>query len=542
MHAMDVRTLLLLLTALLLVSRSVLLAYVWHKVPDYQPVRWWAVGSVLIAAGVLLVGLRDVVPGFLSVLVGQGCIISGWAVTSSGTLKASGRETPWRFWWWLSLACMATGAWFFLGVTDYVWRTLAVGLPGMVFDAHVVWACFRYPHDNRRRGTLKVLGSVTLAAFLAALAKNIHVVHSQASSLLEPAWEVRLYLVITILTLTACTVLYVLLAAEYTQDALDLEIDQRERAAAKIFHQANHDRLTGLANRYAFFERLANELSRARRAGTHVGLLFMDLNRFKPVNDQYGHEAGDMVLKTVAERWTAMVRDTDTLARMGGDEFALLLGDLSSSEEACAVAQKMLRALDDWIELPDDKRCQVGTSIGIATYPENATEMDSLVAAADAAMYACKAKSDGGFAMSTAHSSAVTAGSDWVVFEDIHRVGVAEIDHQHRQLVCMVNNINRAVGRGSSDAELRKLFEELIQFAVQHFATEHGYMTAHAYPELANHDAQHEQLSRQLVEIFNRFEPGDEIRMLQTTKDWLMGHIMNADKQMGIFLQARGVS
>lgn len=663
MHAMDVRTLLL-LTALLLVSRSVLLAYVWHKVRGYKPVRWWAAGSALIALGVLLVGLRDVVPDFLSVLVGQGCIIFGWAGTSVGTLMAADREPPWRLWWWLSLASIASAAWFFFAVPDYAWRTIAVSLPGMVFDAYVVWACFRYRADNRRRGTLKVLGSVTLAAMLSVLAKNIHVVHSQSSSLLAPAWEVSLYVLITILTLTACTVLYVLLAAEDTQDDLDLEIHERERAAEsmrlatlvfhttdegmivtaadgtivnvnpafsvltgyapheamgrtprmlksdrhdpaffaamwrtlgeqgkwqgeiwnrhkdgheyavriaintlrhidgsvqchvallhditheklsaeKIFHQANHDRLTGLANRYAFFERLANELSRARRAGTHVGLLFMDLNRFKPVNDLYGHEAGDTVLRTVAERWVAMVRDTDTLARMGGDEFALLLGDLSSPDEAGAVAQKLLRALDAWIELPDGKRCQVGTSIGIATYPGNAAEMDSLIAAADAAMYGCKAGGDGGYAMSSVRCSGVAAGADWVVFEDIHRVGVAEIDHQHMQLVAMVNNINRAVVRGKSDAELRVLFGDLIRFAVEHFATEHRYMTTYGYPEQANHDQQHEQLAGQLVEIFNRFEPGDEIRMLQTTKDWLMGHIMNADKQMGIYLQARGVT
>lgn len=541
MHALDVRTLLL-MTALLLVSRSVLLAYVWHKVRGYKPVRWWAGGSALIAVGVLLVALRDVVPDVLSVLVGQGFIIFGWAATSAGALMAADRSPPWRAWWWLSLASLAAAAWLFFGVPDYAWRTIAVSLPGMVFDAHVVWACFRYTVDNRRRGTLKVLGSATLAALMATLAKNVHVLHSQTSSLLAPAWEVTLYVLITILTLTACTVLYVLLAAEDTQDDLDLEIHERERAAAKIFHQANHDRLTGLANRYAFFERLANELSRARRAGTHVGLLFMDLNHFKPVNDQYGHEAGDIVLRTVAERWTAVVRDTDALARMGGDEFALLLGDLSSPEEAGAVARKLLLALESWIELPDDKRCHVGTSIGVATYPQNAAEMDSLVAAADTAMYGCKARGEGGFVVSAARSSGVAAGADWVVFEDIHRVGVAEIDHQHMKLVVMVNNINRAVGRGKSDAELRTLFGELIEFAVEHFATEHRYMTTYGYPELANHDQQHKQLASQLVEIFQRFEPGDELRLLQTTKDWLMGHIMNADKQMGIYLQARGVT
>ena len=112
----------------------------------------------------------------------------------------------------------------------------------------------------------------------------------------------------------------------YQRIALYHDITQLKHSAEVAFHQANYDPLTELANRHLFFQQLARELSRARRAGKHVGLLFMDLDKFKPVNDQFGHEAGDFVLKTVANRWQACVRSGDTLARLGGDEFALKIG------------------------------------------------------------------------------------------------------------------------------------------------------------------------------------------------------------------------
>lgn len=661
--SMDVRTLLLLM-ALVLVSRSVLLAYVWRKMPDYVPVRWWAAGSGLMAFGVLLIGLREILPPVVSVLLGQASLIAGWSWTAVGTMRAAGKEPPIPFWAALALLSIGAAAWFFAITPHFGWRTVAVSVPGLVFDGYAFWACYSNAQAARQRGTMRVLGWMSVLSASALMARNAHVLYAGIDSVLVSTWEVSAYHVVSLVTLIASSVLYVLLAAEKIQDDLDREMVERERiaesmrlaslvfhttdesmivtsadgsivnvnpafteltgysraevlgrtprvlksdrqgdaffaslwrtlleqgkwqgeiwnrhkeghvyavrmtinslknadgsvqchvalchditnekvSAEKIFHQANHDRLTGLANRYAFFERLANELSRARRTSTRVGLLFMDLNRFKPVNDQYGHEAGDIVLKTVAQRWQGVLRAGDTLARMGGDEFALLVPGVASVQEAGAVAHKLLRVLQAPIELPGDQHCEVGTSVGIATYPDNAAEMDSLIAAADAAMYLCKGRVNGGVEVSTAANTGESLGANWVVFEDIHRVGVLEIDHQHMRLVTMVNAINRAVVTGKTDAELRLLFAELIEFAVEHFATEHRYMASYGYPELAQHDAQHEQLSSQLLEIFQRFEPGDEIRMLQTTKDWLMGHIMNADKQMGVFLQARGVS
>jgi diguanylate cyclase (GGDEF)-like protein/hemerythrin-like metal-binding protein/PAS domain S-box-containing protein len=324
--------------------------------------------------------------------------------------------------------------------------------------------------------------------------------------------------------------------------ALYHDITQQKKSAEAIFHQANYDALTELANRHLFFQQLAQELSRARRAGKRVGLLFMDLNKFKPVNDQFGHEAGDFVLKTVANRWLARVRTGDTLARVGGDEFALIVGDLSQVTEAQQIAQKLIDAIAEPIELPDGNSCVVGVSIGIAIYPDNAVEMDSLIAAADACMYASKQAGQGRAMLSQAESRRKTPTGNWMVFDSAHLTGVKIIDDQHRQIVQMVNDLNRFTSEGRSDAELQSFFSELLAFTGMHFATEEMLMAHYDYPGMDEHKKQHVGLVHEFQSITEQFSQGDELRLLQSIKDWLLGHIQHSDKPLGAYLRSRDVS
>jgi diguanylate cyclase (GGDEF)-like protein/hemerythrin-like metal-binding protein/PAS domain S-box-containing protein len=324
--------------------------------------------------------------------------------------------------------------------------------------------------------------------------------------------------------------------------ALYHDITQQKKSAEAIFHQANYDALTELANRHLFFQQLAQELSRARRAGKRVGLLFMDLNKFKPVNDQFGHEAGDFVLKTVANRWLARVRTGDTLARVGGDEFALIVGDLSQVTEAQQIAQKLIDAVGEPIQLPDGSRCAVGVSIGISIYPDNAVEMDSLIAAADACMYASKQGGQGRALLSQAESRRETPLGNWMVFDAAHLTGVRIIDDQHRQIVQMVNDLNRFISEGRSDAELQTFFSELLAFTGMHFATEEMLMAHYDYPGMDEHQKQHVSLLRELQDITEQFSQGAELRLLQSIKDWLIVHIQHTDKPLGAYLQSRDVS
>ncbi len=158
---------------------------------------------------------------------------------------------------------------------------------------------------------------------------------------------------------------------------------------------AQYDSLTGLANRALLLDRMAGALARARRAKTSVALLFIDLDRFKAVNDTHGHEAGDAVLKEVANRLRTSVRETDTVARLGGDEFVVLLEGLKARQDAEPTAERFLQSMRRAIDA-DGHRVSISASIGIALYPDAAEDRESLIRQADAAMYA--AKHDGGHA------------------------------------------------------------------------------------------------------------------------------------------------
>jgi diguanylate cyclase (GGDEF)-like protein/hemerythrin-like metal-binding protein/PAS domain S-box-containing protein len=320
--------------------------------------------------------------------------------------------------------------------------------------------------------------------------------------------------------------------------ALFHDITQLKSSAETVFHQANYDMLTELANRHMFFQQLARELSRARRGGKRVGLLFMDLDKFKPVNDQFGHEAGDFVLKTVASRWLACVRSGDTLARLGGDEFALIVGDLTEASEVLPIAQKLIDAIAGPINLPDNHQCEIGVSIGISIYPDNATEMDSLIAAADSAMYESKHRTQGKMMLSQVESRSKEHLPNWVVFDAAHLTGVKVIDDQHRQIVQMVNDLNRSLEEVRDDGELQNSFAALLKFTASHFATEEALMERHGYPHLEEHKKQHVHLVQELQEIAAEFKQGAELRLLQAIKDWLLGHIQKADKPLGAYLKS----
>lgn len=152
---------------------------------------------------------------------------------------------------------------------------------------------------------------------------------------------------------------------------------------------AQYDSLTGLANRALLLDRMEGALARARRGKTSVAVLFIDLDRFKAVNDNYGHEAGDVVLKEVAARLRACVRETDTVARLGGDEFVILLEGLKARQDAEPTATRFLNAMRQPI-MVDGHALTVSASIGIALYPETAGDREGLIRRADAAMYEAK--------------------------------------------------------------------------------------------------------------------------------------------------------
>jgi len=161
------------------------------------------------------------------------------------------------------------------------------------------------------------------------------------------------------------------------------------RLVDHITHQARHDRLTGLANRLAFGERLAAATESARESENPIALFYVDLDGFKPVNDEFGHEIGDELLRGVAERLLGCVRGDDSVARLGGDEFAILLDGIGDSSQLSAVSSRLEHAFDKAFTI-EGHTLKIRASIGRAVWPAEVEDLDALLRCADAAMYDVK--------------------------------------------------------------------------------------------------------------------------------------------------------
>ena len=168
-----------------------------------------------------------------------------------------------------------------------------------------------------------------------------------------------------------------------------IDITERKRAEEKIVRQANYDTLTELPNRVLAFDRINHAVLQAKREKKHVGVIFVDIDRFKVVNDTMGHNAGDEVIVQVAERLKSCVRDSDTVARFGGDEFVFILNELTDVIHCKVVAEKILEVSSEKYVI-EGKEFYLGASIGIAAYPEDGEDANRLIRNADVAMYKAK--------------------------------------------------------------------------------------------------------------------------------------------------------
>lgn len=181
--------------------------------------------------------------------------------------------------------------------------------------------------------------------------------------------------------------------------AVKEDITERKEQQDRIRRLALHDALTGLPNRTLLMDRLSQAIARSARTGVKVAVLFIDLNKFKPINDTFGHQTGDEVLKDAAGRIAESVRQVDTTARMGGDEFVALLQDIGELAEVEMVARRIIERIDMPYHHCAGGVCpQVGASVGIALCPEHGMDIDTLISRADQAMYRVKETGGSGFA------------------------------------------------------------------------------------------------------------------------------------------------
>ncbi|WP_445369639.1 EAL domain-containing protein [Methylomonas sp. BW4-1] len=223
--------------------------------------------------------------------------------------------------------------------------------------------------------------------------------------------------------------------------AMSSDITEQRRAEEIINRQANIDPLTGLPNRRLFLDRLQRAINKSHRAHQKLALMFLDLDHFKDINDTLGHNVGDRLLQETTQRLLGYIRETDTLARPGGDEFTLIMGELNDLNSIERVAQALLRTMMTPFQLKDEC-CYVSVSIGIALYPDDAETMEELLKKADQAMYAAKKLGRGRFcyftpAMQAGAESRLRLTNDlrhaladkqlWVAYQPIVELATGEI-------------------------------------------------------------------------------------------------------------------
>jgi len=187
--------------------------------------------------------------------------------------------------------------------------------------------------------------------------------------------------------------------------AVSRDITERKETEERLLYLANYDSLTGLPNRALFRDRLRRAITRAQRNDKRIGLLFLDLDRFKTINDSLGHHAGDQLLRGVAKRLIANGRKGDTIARLGGDEFTIILEDIQDADDAAIVARKILEFMEPAFKL-DGHEVVISPSIGITIFPDDCGDMRTLLKNADTAMYRSKEKGRNNYQFYTADMNA----------------------------------------------------------------------------------------------------------------------------------------
>jgi diguanylate cyclase (GGDEF)-like protein/hemerythrin-like metal-binding protein/PAS domain S-box-containing protein len=321
-----------------------------------------------------------------------------------------------------------------------------------------------------------------------------------------------------------------------------IDVTAMKRHEAKLEQLASFDLLTGVLRKGQLRDHLGQAIASARRRGSRLAVLYIDLDQFKPVNDTHGHHAGDQVLKVVAERLVQLVRRNDRVVRAGGDEFVVILEDVADADAAASVAEKALRSVALPIPLDNGASVCVGASIGVSICPDDAQEIDRLLHHADQAMYRSKLDGRNRFTLFCDTGPAVST-AQWINFDAVAEVGIAVLDQQHNKLVRLAGALNDAVITQKPAPMVARLFEEFMQFLQFHFRTEEGMMEKCAYPDREHHQGMHRGLLEDIAHIRGHITHGAETVALQAIKDWLVHHVHSADlPAAGFMLRDAGIN
>lgn len=288
------------------------------------------------------------------------------------------------------------------------------------------------------------------------------------------------------------------------------DITERTRAVARIKRMAHYDHLTRLPNRRLFHDRMRVAFAQARRDKTRLALMMIDLDNFKPINDSFGHAVGDLLLKAVAKSMLGCLRESDTLARHGGDEFIVLLPNIGTTRDALGVAEKIHLALNEPFQLAGGHKVSIACSIGVAIFPDHGNNEKRLSQNADAAMYAAKELGRNSVQLfSGVPADATIDDADTsdisivrLVWRDAYKCGEASIDEDHQALFDQANELIHAAMSGAQEpGQLTGALDDLIDSVKQHFVREEVVLARYNFAGLEEHVLQHQKLVRSALEL-----------------------------------------
>jgi diguanylate cyclase (GGDEF)-like protein/hemerythrin-like metal-binding protein len=293
------------------------------------------------------------------------------------------------------------------------------------------------------------------------------------------------------------------------------------------------DPLTGLANRALFADRMHKAMLFARQSGSVFAVLMLDLDDFGSVNDRHGHEVGDVALQLAVRRLRARIRQSDTLARIGGDEYAVVLQGLGDRRPAALVAQRLIDTLAAPLELGPGASAAFGASIGIAAWPDHADSVDTLVAAAAMAMYRAKRTGRNRFCWADRRADADNPSLAALAWRAAHAIGIATIDDQHLHLAGLINQLSSTLTERTDNNAVLSGLHAIVDYAAFHFGTEESLMEQHGVADFAQHQAEHRRLLHDIGNLRIDGELTNIGLILRYLQEWLLRHVDGMDRRLG---------
>lgn len=325
------------------------------------------------------------------------------------------------------------------------------------------------------------------------------------------------------------------------------DISERIQMAQQVHELAFFDPLTNLPNRRLALERLSQQLVRGRRSETRLALLFIDLDKFKPINDELGHEVGDWLLQAVAQRILACLRASDTAARMGGDEFVVLLPDLQDNDAAMMVAEKICQALDKEFVTEQGLVLSISSSIGVALYPDHGDNEKDLLRLGDEAMY--QVKKNGRNAVHLYRSAPVASGAKaappaaahayvHLRWKDAFKMGSPELDQEHQALFNLANTLlDTVLLRRKQPQVFEAAYEALLVDTAAHFAHEETILRGLGFANLTHHAQQHQVLLSRARALHQQMHDAPEKTGAEgeltkfLVSELVAGHLLKTDRE-----------